>query len=299
MKSKVLSLVLALTVLCSILSVSTVSYAAEKTEMVFGATNFGTYTGNNPTTITSPAPGFAGKASTDEVHRIEVTSSIAAVTKDTMTRFIIGSGLDIAKQYSTFQFNLYFDGKVMPTLFWDTIQVFQVASTGKIYYNAAGTLTSSNTILQAGYWHTAAVTYDSTNNKFYLYVDGEEVVADGFTPATTPAKVFMHIGAYSYSNIGNLAIDDVYAFEGMYDPAEDSVTLVNADDKLTVDSSAKTITCNAADFATVADFNAAVSTAFNAKSATLYADTTFATPSTDLTSGVVVINSSNGVGYEY
>ncbi len=257
--------------------------------------------------------GFAGKLTADAVPGKIVIPAGASSVADTE---VGGSYPNYVATFgelgfgntntNTFQANVYADGNTIVGFTWHYSDFLKWDADGKIYA-IDDTGTTQIGTLERGRWHTVAVTIDSSEqtgegtdlayNTHRLYIDG--VLKHNMTRAFKPAKhKTLKIGAYAGSGSGVIAVDDVYVYAGEYDATNEVVALVNNDERLTIDSAAKTIVCDEDAFADAASFNEAVKAAFDANYALLY-DSALSTPATEFAYGVVAINSKNGIGYDY
>ena len=229
MKSKVLSLVLAITLLCSIM-VPTVSFAADSAKgepiTLDAATfNYGNSSGNvGPFTRSLP-------------DRDEEGACILGVNEKTTAKdangywpsYTVTHGLDLTKPF-TLEYEFY-SRNVQTALASGTTTVFAIvipandAASGA-YISNGSTLTPgmSGTNLQNA-WHKAALSYDSSNYK--LYVDDEVVKEWTALPGGTSATTFQ-LGIMSgftfpvADSQERVYFDNVYVYQSAYEPAGSS-----------------------------------------------------------------------------
>lgn len=250
MKSKVLSLVLALTVLCSILSVSTVSYAAEKGEEILFD---GAQVLQNPKNFGGVAAGNIGFAG---YGRDEVTGPIIQVSNTTaiggangeFAHFPITHNFNLNSPY-TLEFEYYAKNKVNVALALGDVDIFvHFGGSGKVALtNGTALGYVENATLTTSEWHKVAFTYNGT--QYSLYVD-EKLIGtfDAFKSDITGTET-MKIGVYSgtikENNAAIVAVDEVYAYQSVYepevsdDPVEPSTTLLFDDFENSSNTTAK------------------------------------------------------------
>jgi len=233
MKSKVLSLVLALTVLCSILSVSTVSYAAvdKGAEILFD----GAQVLQNPNNYNGVAAGnisFAGYG------RGEVTGPIIQVSNTTaigganggFAHFPITHNFNLNSPY-TFEFEYYAKNKVNVALALGNVDIFvHFGGSGKVALtNGTALGYVDNATLTTSEWHKVAFTYNGT--QYSLYVD-EKLMGtfDAFKSDITGTET-MKIGVYSgtikETNAAIVAVDEIYAYQSAYEPEQEEPVTVS------------------------------------------------------------------------
>ena len=246
MKSKVLSLVLALTVLCSIMSVSTVSYAAEKGEEILFD---GSEVLQNPNKYSNV---LAGNISFKDYGRDGVTGPIIQVSNTQaiggangeFAHFPITHNFDLNSPY-TLEFEYYAKNKVNVALALGNVDIFvHFGGTGKVALTDGTNLGYvENATLTTLEWHKVAFTYNGT--QYSLYVD-EKLIGtfDAFKSDITGTET-MKIGVYSgtikESNAAIVAVDEIYAYQSVYEPpvVETDVITIGAS------ASAKTVTASA------------------------------------------------------
>ncbi|MBQ4527472.1 MAG: hypothetical protein II998_05310 [Clostridia bacterium] len=234
MKSKVLSLVLALTVLCSILSVSTVSYAAvDKGEEIL-------FKGNevlqNPKGYTTVA---AGNISFAAYGRDGVTGPIIQVSNTTaivgsngeFAHFPITHNFDLNSPY-TFEFEYYAKNKVNVALALGDVDIFvHFGGSGNVALtNGTALGIVENATLTTLEWHKVAFTYNGT--QYSLYVD-EKLIGtfDAFKSDITGTET-MKIGVYNGTikendNLAIVAVDEIYAYQSAYEPEQEEPVTVS------------------------------------------------------------------------
>ena len=253
MKSKVLSLILALTVLCSILSVSTVSFAAAskgdeiapatlKASISYGGTNSSNLAGVVRTTFADRGE-VAALLTTDGLKPGGSAANGIAGFK------VIPAGLDLSKAF-TFEFEYYAKTGVWAELNFGGKDVFIANGTGVFlntrtaYNNTDGTAATA----APETWHKVLVNYDGASYRVYLNgVLLKNADGNAFAPASTISNLIIGFyGEIALPSTGSaserLYVDNVYAYEGAYDP--DGNNLIE-EDVIAISASASAATVNA------------------------------------------------------
>jgi len=257
MKSKVLSLVLVLTVLCSILSVSTVSFADAskgdeiapatlKASISYGATNSSNLGGVTRTTFEDRGEVAGLVTSNGLTPGGSAANGIAGFK-------VVPAGLDLSKPF-TFEFEYYAKTGVWAELNFGGKDVFIANGTGVFINtrNAFNTTDSTAATAAPETWHKVLVNYDGANYRVYLNgvllknPDG----TSAFAPASTISNLIIGFyGAMALPNTDSgasgdvrLYVDNVYAYAKAYDP--DGNPLVE-EDVITISASASAATVTA------------------------------------------------------
>ena len=311
MKTKFLSAVLALTMLCSVFSVSTISVAAANLGPDLGEGKIpdvlNAKGGTGVAFVTKDA-GFAGKNESAVVQIATVGTTATTGTKGTFPGFKITHGLNFAANgVSTFQFDLYTDGDIWAAYSFQESDVLVWKPDGDLLYiygNSIGDKDYNNKTVgnyARNRWHTIALTYDYSTCKQKVYVDG--VLIDethrhgGYDNSEISNHVEMRIGAYAGSKNGRLAIDNVFAYAGAYDPLEDKPTSLESDN-LIVTSDDNTIIYNEEFFKDAQSLKNEIVSATGASKAEFFNDK-FTEASKDNITANVVLTSASGLFTHY
>ena len=314
MKTKFLSAVLALTMLCSVFSASTISFAAANLGPDLGEGKIGsvlnavTGEGNVGVTFGAKDAGFAGKSESAVVQTATVGATETKGNKGSFPRFVITHGLNFAANgVSTFQFDLYTDGDIWAAYSFYQSDVLVWKPNGDLLYiygNNIGDPVYNNKPVgnyARNRWHTIALTYDYSTCKQKVYVDG--VLIDethrhgGYDNSEISNHVEMRIGAYEGSKSGRLAIDNVFAYAGAYDPLEDKPTSSESEN-LIVASDGNTIIYNEEFFKDAQSLKNEIISATGASKAEFFNDK-FTEASKDKITANVVLTSASGLFTHY
>ena len=210
MKSKILSLVLALTVLCSILSVSTVSFAAASKgdEVALPKTSF-----------TAGTTGYiAAKVDTTLPGKDDPGSCIWGVPEWSIAKsyYKITPAIDLTQPF-TFEYEYYAIDQVKTYFSFGSKDVFLTTETGSTYLNGAvcpGAIASFND------WNKVLFNYDGAN--YGVYLNGNLLNSGRFSLDESAAE--LNVGVYSQKLPAGsgypeyMYIDEVYVYEGAYKP---------------------------------------------------------------------------------
>jgi len=254
MKSKVLSLVLVLTVLCSILSVSTVSFADAskgdeiapatlKASISYGATNSSNLGGVTRTTFEDRGEVAGLVTSNGLTPGGSAANGIAGFK-------VVPAGLDLSKPF-TFEFEYYAKTGVWAELNFGGKDVFIANGTGVFINTRSALNTTDGTAATAApeTWHKVLVNYDGASYRVYLngvlLKDKDDKSA--FAPAATISNLIIGFyGAMALPSTGDdldrLYVDNVYAYAKAYDP--DGKSLIE-EDVIAISASASAATVNA------------------------------------------------------
>ena len=260
MKTKFLSAILALMMLCPVFSASTSVAAADLgddlskkfgSELGIGAIITG-YSVGFP-----KENGFGGKSEEELIQTFILNSEIVAdtATKGAFPRFEVHTGTQFKNNdsgLSTFQFDIYADGNVAAGFTFEYSDVLVWKPDGELVYiygNAADDKNYNSKSVgnfERGKWYTVALTYDHNTSKQKVYINGT-LIGDSYRQggnSTLAANTTMKIGAYAGSKKGGkIAIDNVFAYSGEYDPSVALLEYSDVDD-LMVDSTANSIMYN-------------------------------------------------------
>ena len=310
MKTKFLSAILALMMLCPVFSASTSVAAANlgpdlgegKIPDVLNAK------GGTDVTFGIKDAGFAGKNESAVVQSATVGTTATTGTKGTFPGFKITHGLNFAANgVSTFQFDLYTDGDIWAAYSFQESDVLVWKPTGDLLYiygNNIGDKNYNNKPVgnyARNRWHTIALTYDYSTCKQKVYVDGvlidETYRHGGYDNSEISNHVEMRIGAYEGSKSGRLAIDNVFAYAGAYDPLEDKPTSSESE-KLIVASDGNTIIYNEEFFKDAQSLKNEIKSATGASKAEFFNDK-FTEASKDEITANVVLTSASGLFTHY
>jgi len=259
-KTKFLSAILALMMLCPVFSASTSVAAADLGDDL--SKKFGSDLGLGAITtgysVGFPKEnGFGGKSEEELIQTFILNSEIVAdtATKGAFPRFEVHTGTQFKNNdsgLSTFQFDIYADGNVAAGFAFEYSDVLVWNPDGNLVYvygNAADDKNYNNTTVgnfERGKWYTVALTYDHNTSKQKVYINGT-LIGDSYRQggnSTLAANTTMKIGAYAGSKKGGkIAIDNVYAYSGEYDPSVALLEYSDVDD-LMVDSTANSIMYN-------------------------------------------------------
>lgn len=230
MKTKFLSVILALTVICLCFASSAVSFASNNFGPDLGEGKIPDVLnakGGTGVTFVTKDPGFAGKSDSAVVQTANVGATATTGTKGSFPGFKITHGMDFeANGISTFQFDIYADGDVWAAYSFQESDVLIWKADGDLVYvygnNIGDTNYNNKTVgnYARNRWHTIALTYDYSTCMQKVYVD--DVLIDetyrhgGYDNSKISTHVEMRIGAYSGSKNGRLSIDNVFAYAGEY-----------------------------------------------------------------------------------
>jgi len=311
-KTKFLSAVLALTMLCSVFSASAISVAAANLGPDLGEGKIpdvlNAKGGTDVSFVTKDA-GFAGKNESAVVQTATVGATATEGNKGTFPGFKITHGLDFeVNGVSTFQFDLYTDGDIWAAYSFQESDVLVWKPNGDLLYiygNSIGDKNNYNNKRVGNYarnrWHTIALTYDYSTCKQKVYVDGvlidETYRQGGYDNSEISNHVEMRIGAYAGSKNGRLAIDNVFAYAGAYDPLEDKLTSSESEN-LIVASDGNTIIYNEEFFKDAQSLKNEIISATGASKAEFFNDK-FTEASKDKITANVVLTSASGLFTHY
>ena len=231
MKTKFLSLILALTLLCSIMVPSVAFADASKGDEITVAASL--VNDPNPDSYNDVATGRLSNKNYDDrtgdftILQVAKNYSVTGVN-GAYPHFAITHGLDIAKAF-TFQFDYYATDAILPVFSFGNADVFACNNgTGAAFVTDGSALKPvADLALPASKWHTVIFTYDV--NRYSVYVDGSLAGTLDALKADLVDTQMMRIGVYSGSKptAGNgiLAVDEVYAYQSAYVPesSEDPV----------------------------------------------------------------------------
>ena len=260
MKTKFLSAILALMMLCPVFSASTSVAAADLGDDL--SKKFGSELGLGAITtgysVSFPKEnGFGGKSEEELIQTFILNSEIVAdtATKGAFPRFEVHTGTQFKNNdsgLSTFQFDIYADGNVAAGFTFEYSDVLVWNPDGNLVYvygNAADDKNYNSKSVgnfERGKWYTVALTYDHNTSKQKVYINGT-LIGDSYRQggnSTLAANTTMKIGAYAGSKKGGkIAIDNVFAYSGGYDPSVALLEYSDVDD-LMVDSTANSIMYN-------------------------------------------------------
>ena len=260
MKTKFLSAILALMMLCPVFSASTSVAAADLGDDL--SKKFGSDLGLGAIatgySVSFPKEnGFCGKPEEELIQTYILNSEIVAdtATKGAFPRFEVHTGTQFKNNdsgLSTFQFDIYADGNIVTGFTFEYSDVLVWKPDGELVYiygNAADDKNYNNTSVgnfERGKWYTVALTYDHNTSKQKVYINGT-LIGDSYRQggnSTLAANTTMKIGAYAGSKKGGkIAIDNVFAYSGGYDPSVALLEYSDVDD-LMVDSTANSIMYN-------------------------------------------------------
>lgn len=260
MKTKFLSAILALMMLCPVFSASTSVAAADLGDDL--SKKFGSELGLGAITtgysVGFPKEnGFGGKSEEELIQTFILNSEIVAdtATKGAFPRFEVHTGTQFKNNdsgLSTFQFDIYADGNVAAGFTFEYSDVLVWKPDGNLVYvygNAADDKNYNSKSVgnfERGKWYTVALTYDHNTSKQKVYINGT-LIGDSYRQggnSTLAANTTMKIGAYAGSKKGGkIAIDNVFAYSGGYDPSVALLEYSDVDD-LMVDSAANSIMYN-------------------------------------------------------
>ena len=260
MKTKFLSAILALMMLCPVFSASTSVAAADLGDDL--SKKFGSDLGLGAITtgysVGFPKEnGFGGKSEEELIQTFILNSEIVAdtATKGAFPRFEVHTGTQFKNNdsgLSTFQFDIYADGNVAAGFTFEYSDVLVWKPDGNLVYvygNAADDKNYNSKSVgnfERGKWYTVALTYDHNTSMQKVYINGT-LIGDSYRQggnSTLAANTTMKIGAYAGSKKGGkIAIDNVFAYSGGYDPSVALLEYSDVDD-LMVDSAANSIMYN-------------------------------------------------------
>ena len=260
MKTKFLSAILALMMLCPVFSASTSVAAADLGDDL--SKKFGSDLGLGAITtgysVSFPKEnGFGGKSEEELIQTFILNSEIVAdtATKGAFPRFEVHTGTQFKNNdsgLSTFQFDIFADGNIVAGFSFEYSDVLVWNPDGNLVYvygNAADDTIYNNTSVgnfERGKWYTVALTYDHNTSMQKVYINGT-LIGDSYRQggnSTLAANTTMKIGAYAGSKKGGkIAIDNVFAYSGEYDPSVALLEYSDVDD-LMVDSTANSIMYN-------------------------------------------------------
>jgi len=234
MKSKVLSLVLAITLLAGIM-VPTAAFAAAskgdeiapatlKASISYGGTNSSNLAGVIRTTFADRGE-VAGLITTNGLKPGGSAANGIAGFK------VIPAGLDLTGPF-TFEFEYYAKPDVWAELNFGGKDVF-IANGNGVFINTRSAFNNTDgtaAAAAAANWHKVLVNFDGSNYRVYLngVLLKDKDDASAFAPASTISNLI--IGFYgdianpdTGDDLDRLYVDSVYAYAGAYDPDGNSV----------------------------------------------------------------------------
>jgi len=211
MKSKVLSLVLALTLLCSIM-VPTAAFAAvdKGTEVVLSKDNF-----------VAGTPGYILHKDTTLPVKDEPGSSIYGVPswKIDKSYYVITPSIDLTKPF-TFEYEYYaIDGVLTYFSFGDN-DVFFTSDSGSTYLPPVDKTNPTGAIANFNAWNKVLFNYNG--GQYGVYLNGVLIKSSRFSIAESATE--LHVGLYGQTLPAGsgypeyIYIDEVYVYEDAYDP---------------------------------------------------------------------------------